>query len=213
MLKKYNCTITPSLDSTKFSFIKQTESIERHLKLYRVLDKWFYFYNNDPEEPVIIWLSNELLRLEPGTMRFTGVALRQSNMSLKGIVIQDEHFQYEIPSDIKMSDFIESTNLKFSINCTDALDPKSDICKWAIKDATTLNSTKWYSRVFGWIRENVKHSYGLSYNNKIFYLNKKRKFMFLPVEPKLIVKVENFDSFADAVIHLFTQVKKYENLN
>lgn len=213
MLNKYNCTITPSLNSSKFSFIKQKESIERHLRLYRVLDKWFYFYKNDPEEPVIIWLSNDLIRLEPGTMRFTGVSLRQSNMYLNGILIQDENFKQEVPSEIKVGNFIESTELDFTIKSTDALDPQSEICKWAIKDATTLNSTKWYVRVFGWIRENVKHSYGLSYNNKIYYLNKKRKFMFLPVKPKFIVKVEDFKCFADAVIHLFNQVKKYENLN
>lgn len=212
MLKKYQCTIIPSLDSIQFSFIKQKESIERNLKLHKVLDKWFYFFNNDPDEPVIIWLSNNVIRLEPGTMRFIGVSLRKSQMALKGILIMDEEFSHSIPNEITIGNLIETSELPFSIT-SGALNAQTDICKWAIRNDTSLNSTKWYGRVFGWIRKNVKNSYGLLYNNQIYYLNSKKRFIFFPPKPKLIVNVQNFTSFEDAVIYLFKQIKKYENLN
>ncbi len=207
MLKKYHCLIVPNLTDRHFSFFTDN-MISHNLKRDRILNKWFYFYINEPVQPVIIWIGKDSVRLEPGTNRYVGNALRSRNTPIPGIAIVDD--SATIPESIQLLDYIEESNLAFDIS--GKLDATSNICKWAIGSATTLNSNDWYKPAFQWIRENLKYTWALEYKGQKYFLNQRKRLFVFPSKPKSIVKVENYDSFEDAVIDLFNQVCLYEGV-
>jgi hypothetical protein len=207
MIKKFHCSIIPDLSNNYLSFFSK-EMIDHNLKRDRILNKWFYFYMNNPIQPIVIWIGKNGIRLEPGTNRYVGVALRQSSCSIPAIAIVED--DAAIPDFITILDCIESSNLEFDIS--GALDSNSKLCKWAIGTATTLNSFKWYIPAFKWIRKKLKYTWVLEYQGKKYFLNQHRQFFIFSPKIKKVVKVEDYKNFEDSVIDLFNQVCEYEGL-
>ncbi len=209
MLKKYSCSLIPNLTDKYFTFFTDHMISHNMKKRDSILDKWFYFYMNEPIQPVIIWIKQNYLRLEPGTTRYVGTALRQCAHPILGIAIIEDNAS--IPENITIIDYIEESNL--SMDISDKLDEKSPLCKWAIGSTTTLNSNDWWGPALKWIKRNVKHTHALEYKGKQYYLNQRKKMLIFPSEAKIVVKVENYDKFEYAVIDLFKQVCLYEGIN
>lgn len=203
MIKKYHCRITPALDSKHFVFFSDYE-IQHNLSRDRILNKWFYFYINKPVQPIIIWVGDNLLRLEPGSNRYIGTALRQTGESIPAIAIVEG--EPVVPKEITILDFIEEADF----NMEHKLSSDSLFVKWALGNSTTLNSNDWYVPAFKWIRKNLKYSWGLEYQNKTYFLNGEKKYFLFTPRLKETVRVEDHKNFESAVIHLFKKVLETE---
>jgi hypothetical protein len=205
MIKKYSCTVTPTLESTYLHFF--TESMNVHnLKRDRILNKWFYFYANNPVQPIIFWGINNSFRVEPGTNRYIGVALRESNIEIDAIYITDN--DTNIPNEIKLVNYIGCSD--FDLESYKRFDTTSDLCKWAVGSVTTLNSNDWYKPAFKWIADNLKYTWALDIEGQLYFLNKGYDFFIFPKKIKEVVKVSDHENLEKAVKHLFKKVVECE---
>ena len=177
-----------------------------NLGRYCILNKWFYFYINNPVQPVIIWSTTNTIRLEPGTNRYIGVALRESNIEIDGICITD--CDTNIPNEVSLGDYIDSTDIKLEI--PKQLDATSELCNWAIGNTTTLNNGEWYEPAFKWIADNLKYAWALDVNNQLYFLNKGYNFFIFPRKVKEVVKASDHNNLEEAVKHLFKKVVECE---
>jgi hypothetical protein len=196
MLDKYKCRVKPSLDSEIFTYFEQ--AINRR----RILDKWFYFYKNNPTQPVIIWKSKHLsnYQLQPGTNRYIGTALRNNNEWIDGIFITDDHIT--TLKEIEILNLIESIDMPTS--CPDFYQITLDnpVHKWGIGDQT-LYDPAWIQPVYDWVHNNVKYTWGLKFNKKIYYVNSERRISSIFKKTKHIVDANDYPSLQLAVQELF----------
>ena len=196
MLDKYKCRVKPSLDSEIFTYFEQ--AINRR----RILDKWFYFYKNNPTQPVIIWKSKHLsnYQLQPGTNRYIGTALRNNNEWIDGVFITDDHIT--TLKEIEILNLIESIDMPTS--CPDFYQITLDnpVHKWGIGDQT-LYDPAWIQPVYDWVHNNVKYTWGLKFNKKIYYVNSERRISSIFKKTKHIVDANDYPSLQLAVQALF----------
>lgn len=217
MLHKYHCKIQPQLYSDTFVYFEQ--AFDR----FRILDKWFYFYINEPVQPVIVWKSANLnyYQLQPGTNRYIGVALRGNNDNINGFFITDYFEETNcIPTEIKIVNFADSIDL--NLDDYSSIDLKNSSHAWGIGNHTLYKDNSWYDPVWDWIYDNLKYSWGLEYNNKIYYVNSNkhlqknkivenfRSIHALFKETQTVVKSSDFPDVRAAVQHLFKLIKTNE---
>jgi len=217
MLYKHRCSVHPRLYSETFGYFEQ--AFDR----FRILDKWFYFYMNEPVNPVIVWKSQDTnhYQLQPGTNRYIGVALRGNNDTINGLIISDcPKEAYHAPEEIQIFDIVDSTNLDLDDYST--IDLKHASHQWGVADHTLYRDNSWYDPVWDWIYKNLKHSWGLEYNNKIYYVNSNKHFQkdkiienFRSIHARFkktntIIKASDFPNVQAAVQHLFGLIKKTE---
>lgn len=223
MLYKYNCLLTPRLYGRIC-----IESAPLDVQLYRknrVLDKWFYFYINDPVEPIIIWSMRNFradgrdtgFHIEPGLNRYTGIALRKSKIQIPGRLITDydiDDSKIKIPREIEILDVVDSVDLPPLLHdyCP-TFDKNGPREAWAIDGETNLNDNAWHIPVYKWIEDNLEHTWGLEYKDKLHYVNYVNGGHTTRAETANIVSVKDFRSLSDAVSELFAQISREENFD
>lgn len=221
MLHKYQCKVQPRLCSKTFPYFEQA------FGRFRILDKWFYFYMNDPKNHVIVWKSNTITgyQLQPGTNRYIGVALRNSDHWIDGMFVTDNLKEIaNVPFDIKILQLVDSINLDMSSKNFYHITLDNPAHRWGIETHTSYKDNSWYQPVWNWIYDNLKYSWGLEYNGKIYhvncnkYLQKEnlteniRSIRAYFKKPKTIVRASDFPNVQSAVRHLFELIKTTENL-
>ena len=202
MLYKYKCKVQPQLHSNTFPYFEQAFS------RFRILDKWFYFYINNPTDPVIVWKAAKLnhYQLQPGTNRYIGTALRDSNEWLNGAFVTDDISSIEkVTSEIEILDLFETANL-------DANDPNfyqitldNPSHKWGIGNQTFCDDS-WYAAVWNWIYENLEYRWGLEYNGTTYYVNAERHPRSSHKQIKTVLDASNFPNIQTAVQQLFITI-------
>ena len=208
MIKRYRCKITPTLTSSCFRYLDNGRFYSRNIM---ALEKLFYFYVNDPVQPVILWNSCSLSKIEPGTNRYLGVALREANAEIDGICITD--CDTIISNEVRLGDYIDSTDLQLGDSfwghgSSRQWDEK--LVNWAIGNATTLNNSEWYEPAFKWISDNLKYTWALDVNGQMHFLNQGYNFFIFPKKVKEIVKVSDHANIEEAIKHLFKKVVECE---
>jgi hypothetical protein len=220
MLYKYKCTVQPTLCSKTFPYFEQ--AFDR----FRILDKWFYFYINEPIKPVIVWKTSNLnnYQLQPGTNRYIGVSLRNNNELIDGLFVTDNEKEiYRTPDEIKVFDLVDSVDLDMDYPDFYYIHAKTESHIWGINGTYNFTSG-WYQPVWDWIGANLKHSWGLEYNGKIYYVNRHTRVQRYSLienlrsirscfrKPYTIVQASDFPNVQQAVHHLFELIKTTEKL-
>jgi YHS domain-containing protein len=200
MLRKYNCRIQPRLHSKLFPYFEQA------LGRRRILDKWFYFYINQPTDPVIVWKSKLYAewQLQPGTNRYIGTALRNSKEWLAGEFITDD--VVESTDEISILELIDTADLDFDSYQITLDDPAH---KWGVGNQT-LYDPVWIQPVFDWIHDNVKYRWGLEYQGKTYYVSSERRLTSMFKKTKNIIHADNYPNIQTAVQLLFQEIRRTE---
>jgi len=199
MLNKYSCQLQPRIDSRLFPYF--VDAIGRR----RILDKWFYFYINQPEKPVIIWKmkDSEYWQLQPGTNRYIGVALRNNKEWIDSVLVTDD--TVDVP-EIRNLELIDSNDLEIEDY---QITLSNQAHAWGIGNQT-LYDPAWIQPVYDWIHSNLKYRWGLEYNGQVYYVNSERKITSLFKKTKEIVYSKNYASLQLAVEDLFKKIKLHE---
>jgi len=209
MLHKYNCKVKPLLDSNLFGYF--AGAFSRH----RILDKWFYFYMNEPIKPIVIWKisSTPCWQLQPGTNRYIGTALRGNNEWIDGVLITDEVVNIDEIEILHKVDSIDWCGSNLELNNI----PSNAIHQWGIGSQIT-DDEYWFLDAYKWITKNVKNKWGLEYQGKVFYVSPGMHHIriigkeFYPSfrKTKVIVKAIDYPNLQTAVKTLFEMIKLYE---
>jgi hypothetical protein len=199
MLNKYNCQVQPRLDSKLFPYFEQA------LGRRRILDKWFYFYKNNPTNPVVIWKSKYInsYQLQPGTNRYIGTALRSSDEWISGVYITDDLIK---PVDeLKILNLYESVELHTNYPNFYNITLDNPTHRWGVA-GQTLYDPSWIQPVYDWIHANVKYQWGLNYNNTVYYINPERRLSSLFKHTGAIINANDYPTVQQAVQALFKLV-------
>jgi hypothetical protein len=200
MLIKYKCKVQPRIDSLVFTYFSDvTHAFNRK----RILDKWFYFYINNPIRPVIIWKIKDVpqYQLQPGTNRYIGTALRGTEEWLDGYYITDS----DVPNfdELKISNAIDKQDVEDLGPNFDQITLDNPLHVWGVGK----NDIHWHQPVFDWISKSLKYTWGLEYNGKTYYVNhswfKKTKKIF---------KASDYPSVQLAVQDMFHSIKYFEDI-
>lgn len=200
MLYKYKASIRPDLESKEFRYFDYA-LISRK----RILDKWFYFYMNDPIKPLIVWNDKDIIgiQIQPGTNRYIGTALRNKDIWLDAVYISNDQ---SAPAEIKLHSLIETIDDRLD---TSYISLDNEVHRWGIGNQT-LYDRSWIPPVYDWVHDNLKYKWGLEYQGKIYYVNAERRLNSLFKTTKLIVRSSDFISVQDAVKHLFETIRSFE---
>jgi len=216
MLYKYKCTVQPHLHSKTFPYFEEA------FDQIRTLDKWFYFYINEPVKPVIVWKSSNLgnYQLQPGTNRYIGVSLRCSDEWIDGLFITDNQNEInQTPVNIKVFDLVSSVDLDMNHPNFYYIHAQTESHIWGVSGTYNFTNS-WYWSAWDWIYS-LKYCWALEYNGKLYYVNRETKFQGTVKEnfrsvrayfkkPKQVINASDFDSVRDAVQFLFETIKATE---
>lgn len=204
MLFKYNAKIKPSLYSPEFQYFDWALISRRR----RILDKWFYFYINDPIMPIVVWDDESAIgyQIQPGTNRYIGTALRDNNEWIDAVYITNKADTCNT-NELTLSHCIDVYNANSLDSHNITLD--NPIHKWGIGDQT-LYDPSWIPPVFDWIHKNLKYKWGLEYQGHVHYVNSERRLSSLFKKTKLIVHANDFLTVQEATKYLFDRIRLFE---
>jgi hypothetical protein len=207
MLYKYKASIRPTFDSKNFVYFDHALTSGRR----RILDKWFYFYINDPIKPVVIWKDTRHIgfQIQPGSNRYIGTALRKKDLWVDAVLITNDA-GFQSPNELKVFDLIDAIDSE-DLDCY-KISLDNPVHKWGIGKQTLYNSD-WIAPVFDWVHNNLKYQWGMEYRGVVHYVNSERRLSSLFKTTKMIVKAEQFISVQEATQHLFETIKSFEFRN
>lgn len=193
----YRCRLTPTKNlSCKIKGIPGLTVTKERIKRDKLaLEKWFYFYINDPINPVLLNFSkmtNYYAVLEPGSNRYIGVSLREKELEIGGLILTDTDNLKDLPYEIKIDGIGDRETLKEIYRI------EFGIC--------------WVDE-FDWVENNLKYTWGLEIDNEVFFLNHEYPINIQkkpPKEVKEIVRVRDHLDLESAIKYLFKRVVKTE---
>lgn len=204
MLYKYNAKVYASLINTSIP-IFNLMLFTKNFKRYRILDKWFYFYNNLPQSPVVVWNLHKYgvyYHLEPGTNRVIGTALREAKW-IDAILITDDP-QAPACYGIEKNELIDSIELTLE---NFDFKKKTPAIMWGVEPHTIIDEIGWYVPTFKWVSERLKNvTWILKYHDRKYLLNPTVQNHTVPHDDiGGVVDVADYPTILDAIKHLFEQ--------
>jgi hypothetical protein len=204
MLYKYKASIRPTFDSKNFVYFDHALISRRR----RILDKWFYFYMNDPTRPLIVWKDDQELgfQIQPGSNRYIGTALRNKDLWIDAVLITNNP-KFQAPAELKVFELVDTIDADH-VDCHN-ISLENPVHKWGIGQQT-LNDAAWIAPVFDWVHNHLKYKWGLEYQGVVYYVNSERRLSSLFKTTKMIVRADEFISVQEATRHLFETIKLFE---